>query len=157
MNRKGGCVNDVSDVGGDVNETSDEREERFAASYLRLCQKQGRSLTADLDARAGDWVVGSAGLRLIAGEDQPNGDEVVVPDLDRVLSMLRREAPGVVVDCQAGDVGVSAFDDWGRPVANVVSRNAPEACMRALLFLLSERRGAELGASTIQLTPRPRE
>ena len=128
--------------------------ERFDQSYLRLCQKQGRSLVASLAARPGDWVVGPNGLRLITGESEQKSDqEVVVPDLDRILTMLHAEAAGVIVDIQQGDVGVSAWDEEGIALANIVSRNAPEACMRALLFILSERRGAQLASSTIQLRP----
>jgi hypothetical protein len=130
-----------------------DSEERFAASYVRLCQKQGRPIVLGLEARTGDWVVGPKGLRLVTEGHDKAGDELVVPDLDRMLALLRQEAPGVVIDFQEGDVGLSVWDAEGRALANIVSKNAPEACMRALLFVLTERKANELSSATIQLKP----
>lgn len=133
-----------------------EQYGRFAASYVRLCQKQGRSVCLALDVREGDWVVGPDGLRLVTDPSSVGTDEVLVPDLERVLGLLRAEAPSIILDHQGGDIGVSVFDDLERPLANVVSLNAPEACLRALLFVQAERKAAEMEANTIHLTPAPR-
>lgn len=134
-------------------QTGSDSEERFAPSYIRLCQKQGRPIVRELQARPGDWVVGPHGLRLVTEDGDKASDELVVPDLDRMLALLRVEAPGVVIDFQEGDVGLSVWDAQGRALANVVSKNAPEACMRALLFVLTERKANELSSATIQLKP----
>jgi hypothetical protein len=137
-----------------VNEPNDQFADRFDESYLRLCQKQGRPITSQLDLRVGDFLVGPTGLRLYMDPTQPKSDdEVVVPDLDRVLKMLQAEAPIVVLDTQQGDFGLTAFDEYNRSLANVVSHNAPEACMRALLFVTSERRANELASGVITLNP----
>ncbi|MGA7670819.1 MAG: hypothetical protein WBW04_10395 [Nitrolancea sp.] len=128
--------------------------DRFDESYLRLCLKQGRSITAQLEACIGDFLLGPDGLRLYSDPSQPpTKDEVVVPDLDRILNMLRTEAPIVVLDTQIGDFGVTAFDEYNRSLANVVSHNAPEACMRALLFVTTEKRANEMTSGMISLNP----
>jgi len=128
--------------------------DRFDESYLRLCLKQGRAITATLEARIGDFLLGPRGLRLFADPSQPKAvDEVVVPDLDRILDMLRSEAPIVVLDTQIGDFGLTAFDEYNRSLANVVSHNAPEACMRALLFITTEKRANAMTSGVISLNP----
>jgi hypothetical protein len=128
--------------------------DRFDESYLRLCLKQGRSITAELEPRIGDFLLGPNGLRLHTHANEPKAeDEVVVPDLDRILDLLRAEAPIVVLDTQSDDFGLTAFDEYHRSLANVVSHNAPEACMRALLFVSAERRANELSSSVITLNP----
>ncbi len=133
---------------------ADPFENRFDESYLRLCQKQGKSITAHLEARIGDFLLGPNGLRLFTGSSEPKADdEVVVPDLDRVLAMLQDEAPIVVLDTQIGDFGLTAFDEYNRSLANVVSKNAPEACLRALLFITTERRANEMTTGVITLNP----
>lgn len=137
-----------------MNLTTNEHADRFDESYLRLCQKQGRPITSQLEARIGDFLVGPDGLRLFADPRQPKGDdEVVVPDLDRILQLLQKEAPVVVLDTQIGDYGLTAFDEYNRSLANVVSQNAPEACMRALLFVTTERRANDLSSGMITLNP----
>ncbi len=139
-----------------MNQTTNEHADRFHESYLRLCQKQGKSITSRLEARIGDFLVGPNGLRLYADPSQPkDDDEVVVPDLDRILKLLQEEAPVVVLDTQIGDYGLTAFDEYNRSLANVVSQNAPEACMRALLFVTTERRANELTSGVISLNPTP--
>jgi hypothetical protein len=128
--------------------------ERFDESYLRLCQKQGRAITATLEPRIGDFLVGPNGIRLFADPGLPKApDEVVVPDLDRMLSLLQAAAPIVVLDTQVGDFGLTAFDEYNRSLANVVSHNAPEACLRALLFVMAERRANEAASALITLNP----
>ena len=128
--------------------------DRFDESYLRLCLKQGRPIAAALEARIGDFLLGPNGLRLFADPSQPRArDEVVVPDLGRILDMLRAEAPIVVLDTQIGDFGLTAFDEYNRSLANVVSHNAPEAVMRALLFVTTEKRANEMSSGVISLNP----
>ena len=124
--------------------------ERFDESYLRLCQKQGRSFLKSLPAQPGDWVLGTDGPRLVT-ESEPKGErELVIPDVERLLGLLRDEAPIVLLDCQQDGFGMTAFDDKSRPLANVVSRTAPEACLRALLFIRSERMANEIPLTQIQ-------
>lgn len=133
---------------------TDPFADRFHESYLRLCLKQGRSLTSQLEARPGDFLLGPNGLRLCSDASEPKADdEVVVPDLNRILDMLRAAAPIIVLDSQIGDFGLTAFDEYSRSLANVVSHNAPEACMRALLFITAERRANELTSDVISLNP----
>ena len=128
--------------------------DRFDESYLRLCQKQGRPITSALETRIGDFLIGPNGLRLYTNPDEPKAaDEVVVPDLDRILNLLRDQAPIVVLDTQSDDFGLTAFDEYHRSLANVVSHNAPEACMRALLFVSAERRSNEIAGGVITLNP----
>ncbi len=128
--------------------------DRFDESYLRLCLKQGRPITANLEPRIGDFLLGPNGLRLFSDPSQPpTKGEVVVPDLGRILDMLRAEAPIVVLDTQIGDFGLTAFDEYNRSLANVVSHNAPEACMRALLFVTTEKRANEMSSGVISLNP----
>lgn len=122
--------------------------EPFAESYLRLCRRQGRSFVSQLPARPGDWLLGAEGPRLAGDPPAPAADELVLPDVERLLHQLRAEAPVVVLDVQQDDFGVTVFDEHGRSLANVVSRNAPEALLRALLFIRSER-----AAQSIPLTP----
>ena len=124
--------------------------ERFAESYLRLCQRQGRALVATLEARPGDWLLGPKGLRLAGDPPERAAGELVVPDLERLLELLRREAAVVVLDTQQDDFGLSAFDKMNRALANVVSRNAPEAALRALLFIRSERAANEIPLTPVQ-------
>jgi hypothetical protein len=129
---------------------------RFDESYLRLCLKQGRSITAKLEPRIGDLLLGPSGLRLYTDTSEPKAaNEVVVPDLDRVLALLRADAPIIVLDSQIGDFGLTAFDEYHRSLANVVSHNAPEACLRALLFIRAESQSNELpsGVITLNLAP----
>lgn len=127
---------------------------RFDESYLRLCQKQGKSITAKLEVRVGDLLLGPDGLRLYTeGSEPKDRKEVVVPDLDRVLAMLRDAAPIIVLDSQIGDFGLTAFDEYHRSLANVVSHNAPEACLRALLFIRAEQVSSDLSSGVINLSP----
>jgi|SRR6185437_13440549 len=135
---------------------TDAFADRFDESYLRLCLKQGRSITAKLEPRIGDFLLGPEGLRLYSDPAQPKAaNEVVVPDLDRVLALLQADAPIIVLDSQVGDFGLTAFDEYHRSLANVVSHNAPEACLRALLFVRSERQASELTSGVITLNPTP--
>jgi hypothetical protein len=123
--------------------------ERFDESYLRLCQKQGKAFLKGLPARAGDWVLSEDGPRLLAEGDAKGERELVVPDVERLLELLRQEAPIVILDCQQDGFGLTAFDHASRPLANVVSRNAPEACLRALLFIRAERAANEIPLTQI--------
>lgn len=124
--------------------------DRFDESYLRLCQKQGKSITSKLEVRIGDFLLGPDGLRLYTEGSEPKGaKEVVVPDLDRVLALLREAAPIIVLDSQVGDFGLTAFDEYHRSLANVVSHSATEACLRALLFIRAE----QLSTGVINLSP----
>jgi hypothetical protein len=133
---------------------NDAFADRFDESYLRLCLKQGKSITSKLDVRAGDFLLGPDGLRLYTEGSEPKGPkEVVVPDLDRVLALLREAAPIVVLDSQIGDFGLTAFDEYHRSLANVVSHNAPEACLRALLFIRAEQLASDLSSGVINLSP----
>lgn len=126
--------------------------DRFDESYLRLCLKQGRSITAKLEPRIGDFVLGPSGLRLLAETSEPKAaNEVVVPDLDRVLALLQAAAPIIVLDSQVGDFGLMAFDEYHRSLANIVSHNAPEACLRALLFIRAESSSNELTSGVLTL------
>lgn len=135
---------------------TDSFADRFDESYLRLCQKQGKAITAELEARIGDFLIGPNGLRLYMDPAMPRAsDEVVVPDLDRILNLLRAQAPIVVLDTQSDDFGLTAFDEYHRSLANVVSHNAPEACMRALLFVNAERRANDMTSAIITLNPSP--
>jgi len=128
--------------------------DRFDESYLRLCLKQGRSITAKLEPRVGDFLLGPSGLRLYSDLATPKAaNEVVVPDLDRVLSLLRAAAPIIVLDSQIGDFGLMAFDEYHRSLANIVSHNAPEACLRALLFIRAESNSSDLASGVITLNP----
>lgn len=137
-----------------MNGTSQSLSGRFHDSYLQLCQKQGRPITSALEPRIGDFLIGPKGLRLYSDSGQAKApDELVVPDLDRVLTLLQAVAPIVVLDTQAGDYGLTAFDEYNRSLANVVSHNAPEACMRALLFVTAERRANEVASGLITLNP----
>src|SRR6185437_16685348 len=80
---------------------NDAFADRFDESYLRLCQKQGKSITSKLEVRVGDFLLGPNGLRLYTEGSEPKGPrEVVVPDLDRVLALLRESAPIIVLDSQ---------------------------------------------------------
>jgi hypothetical protein len=133
---------------------SDAFADRFDESYLRLCLKQGKSITSKLDLRIGDFLHGPDGLRLYSEGSAPRGPkEVVVPDLDRVLALLREAAPIIVLDSQIGDFGLTAFDEYHRSLANVVSHNAPEACLRALLFIRAEQLSSDLSSGVINLSP----
>ncbi|HEX3723901.1 MAG TPA: hypothetical protein VHV31_14005 [Nitrolancea sp.] len=133
---------------------TDPFADRFDESYLRLCLKQGRSITAKLEPRIGDFLLGPAGLRLITEASEPKAtNEVVVPDLDRVLALLQAAAPIIVLDSQVGDFGLTAFDEYHRSLANVVSHNAPEACLRALLFIRAESSSNTLTSGVLTLNP----
>jgi hypothetical protein len=133
---------------------NDAFADRFDESYLRLCQKQGKPITANLEPRIGDFLLGPAGLRLYTEGSEPKGPkEVVVPDLDRVLTLLREAAPIIVLDSQIGDFGLTAFDEYHRSLANVVSHNAPEACLRALLFIRAEQLANDRSSGVISLNP----
>lgn len=123
--------------------------ERFDASYLRLCQKQARTFLQTLESHPGDWLLGGEGPRLLVPGDAPRADEYVIPDTERLLTLLREEAPTVLLDCQQDGFGLTAFDRMSRPLANVVSRNAPEACLRALLFIRAERIANEIPLTQI--------
>lgn len=132
---------------------NDAFADRFDESYLRLCQKQGKSITSKLEVRIGDLLLGPDGLRLYREGSEPKGPkEVVVPDLDRVLTLLRQAAPIIVLDSQIGDFGLTAFDEYHRSLANVVSHNAPEACLRALLFIRAEQLSSDLSSGVINLS-----
>jgi len=132
---------------------NDAFADRFDESYLRLCLKQGKSITSKLEARIGDFLLGPDGLRLYTEGSAPKGaKEVVVPDLDRVLTLLRESAPIIVLDSQIGDFGLTAFDEYHRSLANVVSHNAPEACLRALLFIRAEQLSNDLSSGVINLS-----
>lgn len=122
--------------------------EPFAESYLRLCKRQGKAIVSKLAARPGDWLLGPGGLRLAGDPPEQAAGELVVPDLERLLHLLRAEAPVVLLDTQNDDFGVCVYDEANRALANVVSLNAPEACLRALLFIRSER-----AAQGLKLTP----
>ena len=122
--------------------------DRFDDSFLRLCRKQARPLLAKLEVRPGDWLVGPDRVRLAVEPTDRADGEVVAPDVERLLGLLRDEAPIIILDCQPDGFGLTAFDEASRPLANVVSRNAPEACLRALIFIRAERM-----ANEIPLTP----
>lgn len=133
---------------------NDAFADRFNESYLRLCQKQGKSITSKLEVRVGDFLLGPDGLRLYTEGSEPKGPkEVVVPDLDRILALLRESAPIIVLDSQIGDFGLTAFDEYHRSLANVVSHSAAEACLRALLFIRAEQMSSDLSSGVINLNP----
>lgn len=117
----------------------------FAASYLRLCRGQGRSVTAALAPEAGDWLLRPDGeLELVGDPPRALGpDEVVVPRLDRLVQLLRAVAESLVIDCYPADYACVAFDGEGRSLANVVSRSPEEAALRTLLFVRAEKAANE--------------
>ncbi|HUY99080.1 MAG TPA: hypothetical protein VMU89_01925 [Thermomicrobiaceae bacterium] len=117
----------------------------FAASYLRLCRGQARSVTAALEPQAGDWLLRPDGeLELAVDPPRPlAADELVVPRLDRLVQLLRGEAESLVIDCHTADYACVAFDGDGRSLANVVARTPEEAALRALLFVQAEKAANE--------------
>lgn len=117
----------------------------FAASYIRLCKGQGRRITTSLQPLAGDWLLRQDGeLELTGDPPRPlTAGELVVPRLDRLLQLLKEQVNSLVLDGHEEDYACLAFDDEGRSLANIVSRNPEEAIMRALLFILAERAANE--------------
>lgn len=113
----------------------------FAPTYLRLCRGQAKPLCSSLEPRAGDWILDKEGQMSLC-PDPPRAlakGEVVVPRLDRVVELLREDAPTFVIDCYPEDYACAAFDEESRSLANVVSKSPEEAALRALLFVRSEK------------------
>lgn len=148
MQSKPITLGNVADGSGHAPSTRQETIKGFAPSYIRLCRGQARRLTGSLDPQPGDWILREDGeLELAADPPRAMAEsEVVVPRLDRVIQLLRAEAPSIVIDCYPADYACMVFDEHGRSLANFVSRNPEEAALRALLFVQSERAANEPGA-----------
>lgn len=111
-----------------------------SSGYIRLCSGVARRLTRTLAPEPGDWLVGPNGLRLVGTEPVAcTPQDVVLPRLSRLLQLLAAEVETFVIDYAGGEYACLAFDEAGRPLANVVARTPEEAVLRALVFVQTER------------------
>ncbi len=135
------------DLGADRKRDPNEVINGFAYSYLRLCRGQGKEFASKLTPAPGDWILGESIPDDMRMAGNPAGDlsegEVVVPNLTRLVHLLRQEAHAVVIDCYPEDFACMCFNEQSFSLANIVSRNPEEAAFRALLFIISEKAAQE--------------
>ena len=129
-------------VGGDP--MWQEPEGVFPRSYITLCRKQRQLISGLLELEPGDWLFGPDGLALV-GEPPASmrDDQIFIPRLDQLIGLLRRQAAHVILSCYPGDYACQVLDAQDQPLANVISRTAEEAALRALIFVLAERAANE--------------
>lgn len=121
-----------------------EPEEIFSRSYITLCRKQRKVISAWLKPEPGDWLLGSAGLSLVGDPPAPvRDDEILLPRLDQLIELLRHQAAHVIVSCYPEDYSCQVMDGHDESLANVISRTPEEAALRALIFVLAERAANE--------------
>lgn len=121
-----------------------EPEEIFSRSYITLCRKQRKAISALIEPEPGDWLFGPDGLAPAGQTPVAVSDEqVFLPRLDQLIAILHRRAAHVIVSSYPGDYACQVMDDRGESLANVISRTPEEAALRALLFVIAERAANE--------------
>lgn len=117
-------------------------------TYVSLCQRYRRWLTAELHPEPGDWIARKDGrpevLRLVVSPSEPLAtEEVLVPRMERLVAQLAQECASFVLDYSAGEFACVAFDEYGRTLANVVAPEPCTAVAQALVFIRAERSAHE--------------
>lgn len=121
-----------------------EPGEIFSRSYITLCRKQRKVISTVITPATGDWLFGSAGFSLVGQPQAPaRDDEIFLPRLDQLISLLRHQAAHVIVSSYPEEYACQVMDAGDESLANVISRTPEEAALRALIFVLAERAANE--------------
>lgn len=111
-------------------------------TYLQFCREHRQEINRLFPPAPWDWLLGPEGMSRVGGSTPVlAGNEIVIPQLDRLIRRLREHTEVVLIDFLPQDVACLAFDDEGSPLANIVAGDAEEAALRALLLLVARRAG----------------